>query len=192
VPLQSPDFAPFLQRIKDTKPQAVFIFLPAGELGLSFMKAFKAGGLDAAGIRLIATGDLTDDDVLMAMGDDTLGLVTTHPYSAAHDSPENKAFIAAYREVSGGKRPNFMAVGGFDGMAAIAQVIEKLHGKLDIDKAMEILKGMKLDSPRGPIWIDPQTRDIVETIYVRRVEKVGDKLYNVEFDQFPDVKDPGK
>jgi len=191
-PLANPDFAPFLQRIKDAKPEAVFIFLPAGEQGIAFMKAFKERGLDQAGIKLIATGDLTDDDVLMAMGDPTLGLVTTHNYSAAHDSPENKTFVEAYKEVSGGKRPNFMAVGGFDGMAAIAQVVEKLDGKIDGDKAMEILKGMKLTSPRGPIWIDPETRDIVQTVYVRRVEKVGGELYNVEFDQFANVKDPGK
>ncbi|HUI72328.1 MAG TPA: ABC transporter substrate-binding protein, partial [Spirochaetia bacterium] len=123
VPLQNPEFAPFVQRIKDANPQAVFVFLPAGEQGIAFMKAFEERGLDTAGIKVIATGDLTDDDVLMAMGDATLGIVTTHHYSAAHDSPENKAFVAAYREVSGGKRPNFMAVGGFDGMAAIAQVI---------------------------------------------------------------------
>ena len=192
VPLANPDFAPFLQRIKDANPQAVFIFLPAGEQGIAFMKAFKERGLDQAGIKLIATGDLTDDDVLMAMGDPTLGLVTTHAYSAAHDSPENKAFVAAYKEVSGGKRPNFMAVDGFDGMAGIAQVIQQLGGKLDGDKAMAILKGMKLTSPRGPIWIDPDTRDIVQTVYVRRVQKVGSELFNVEFDKFTDVKDPGK
>jgi branched-chain amino acid transport system substrate-binding protein len=192
VPIANPEFAPYLQRIKDTAPEAVFMFLPAGELGVAFMKGFKERGLDQAGIKLIAPGDLTDDDVLMAMGDQTLGLVTTHHYSAAHDSPENKAFVAAYKEVSGGKRPNFMAVGGFDGMAAIAEVITQLDGKLDGDKAMEILKGMRLQSPRGPIWIDPETRDIVQTMYVRRVEKVGGELYNVEFDQFPNVKDPGK
>jgi len=191
VPLANPDFAPFLQRIKDAHPQAVFIFLPAGEEGIAFMKAFRTRGLDQAGITLIATGDLTDDDVLQAMGDPTLGLVTTHPYSAAHDSPENKTFVATYKKLTG-KRPNFMAVGGFDGMAAIAQVITQLGGKLDGDKAMDILKGMKLASPRGPIWIDPDTRDIVQTIYVRRVQDVGGELYNVEFDQFPNVKDPGK
>jgi len=192
VPLANPDFAPFLQRIKDAHPQAVFMFLPSGEQPIAFMKAFRDRGLDAAGITLIATGDLTDDDVLMVMGDATLGLVTTHAYSAAHDSPENRAFVAAYKELTGGKRPNFMAVGGFDGMAAIAQVITQLNGKLDGDKAMDILKGMKLMSPRGPIWIDPDTRDIVQSVYVRRVQKIGGELYNVEFDQFLNVKDPAK
>jgi branched-chain amino acid transport system substrate-binding protein len=192
VPLKNPEFAPFIQRIKDAKPEAVFIFLPAGEQGIAFMKAFNERGLAKAGIKLIATGDLTDDHVLAAMGDPTLGITTTHHYSASHDSPENKAFVKAYQELSGGKRPNFMAVGGYDGMAAIAEVVKKLDGKLDGDKAMEILKGMTLTSPRGKLQIDPATRDIVQTVYVRRVEKVGQELYNTEFEQVPDVKDPGK
>lgn len=192
VPLKSPEFAPFLQRMKDSRPEAVFIFLPAGEQGIGFMKAFDERGLRAAEIKLLATGDLTDDHVLAAMGDATLGVITTHHYSAAHDSPENKAFVKAYGEVSGGQRPNFMAVGGYDGMAAIVQVIEKLQGKIDGDKAIEALKGMKLDSPRGPLTIDPATRDVIQTVYVRRVEKVGSELYNVEFDEVAKVKDPGK
>ncbi|MDQ2642391.1 MAG: ABC transporter substrate-binding protein [Myxococcota bacterium] len=192
VPLKNPEFAPFIQRIKDAKPEAVFIFLPAGEQGIGFMKAFNERGLAKAGIKLIATGDLTDDDVLGAMGEPTLGITTTHHYSAAHDSPENTAFVKAYQELSGGKRPNFMAVGGYDGMAAIAEVVKKLDGKLDGNKAMELLKGMTLKSPRGKIQIDPATRDIVQTVYVRRVQKVGEELFNVELEQIPDVKDPGK
>jgi branched-chain amino acid transport system substrate-binding protein len=192
VPLKNPDYAPFLQRVKDSKPEAVFIFLPAGEPGIAFMKAFKERGLAKAGIRLIATGDLTDDSVLPAMGESTLGVITTHHYSAAHDSAENKAFVKAFGEVSGGRRPNFMAVGGYDGMAAIAEVVEQLKGNLDGDKAMAILKGLTLASPRGPIVIDPATRDIVQTVYVRRVEKIGNELYNVEFEHFDQVKDPGK
>jgi branched-chain amino acid transport system substrate-binding protein len=192
VPLKNPEFSPFLQRIKDSKPEAVFIFLPAGELGIAFMKAFNERGLAKAGIKLIATGDLTDDHVLMAMGEPTLNVITTHHYSASHDSPENKAFVQAFKEVSGGQRPNFMAVGGFDGMAAIAEVVTKLNGKLDGDQAMQILKGLKLTSPRGPITIDPETRDVIQTVYVRRVQKVGDELYNVEFEQIANVKDPGK
>jgi branched-chain amino acid transport system substrate-binding protein len=192
VPLKNPEFAPFLQRIKDSKPEAVFIFLPAGEQGIAFMKAWSERGLAQAGIKLIATGDLTDDHVLTAMGEPTLGVITTHHYSAAHASPENKVFVEAYREVSGGKRPNFMAVGGYDGMAAIVKVVRKLDGKIDGAKAMGILKGLKLTSPRGSLLIDPETRDVVQTVYVRRVQKVGDELYNVEFEAIPDVKDPGK
>ena len=193
VPLNSPDFGPYIQRIKDAKPEAVFVFLPAGEQGIAFMKQFQERGLAAAGIKLIGTGDITEDYQLEAMGNAALNIVTTHHYSAAHDSPENKAFIAAFRDVKGETmRPNFMAVGGYDGMAAIFEVARQLRGKLDGDKALEILKGMSLQSPRGPLTIDPETRDPVQTVYVRKVQEVGGKLYNVEFDQFPNVKDPGK
>jgi branched-chain amino acid transport system substrate-binding protein len=193
VPLRNPDFAPFVQRIKDAKPEAVFMFVPAGEQSIAFMKAFEERGLAKDGIRVIATGDLTDDNVLNAMGDPVVGVITSHHYSAAHDSPENKAFVKAFKEVQKDlARPNFMGVGGYDGMAAIAEVVKKLGPKIDGDKAMEILKTMKLMSPRGPISIDPATRDIVQTVYIRRVQKVGNEYYNVEFDKFPDVKDPGK
>ncbi len=194
VPLKNPDFAPFVQRIKDSKPDAVFMFVPAGEQSIAFMKAFEERGLAKQGIKVIATGDLTDDDVLESMGDPVAGVITSHHYSANHDSPENKAFVAAFKQVSGGlARPNFMGVGGYDGMAAMAEVVKKSPpGHIDGDKAMEILKGIKLMSPRGPIAIDPATRDIVQTVYIRRVQKVGDQYYNVEFDKFPDVKDPGK
>jgi len=193
VPLRNPEFAPFVQRIKDAKPEAVFMFVPAGEQSIAFMKAFEERGLAKAGIKVIATGDLTDDDVLPAMGEPVLGVITSHHYSAAHDSPENKAFLKAFAEVGSGlKRPNFMAVGGFDGMAAIVEVVKKVGVPVDGDKAMEALKGLKLASPRGPISIDPATRDIVQTVYIRRVQKVGSEYYNVEFDRFPEVKDPGK
>jgi branched-chain amino acid transport system substrate-binding protein len=193
MPLKNPEFAPFIQRIKDAKPEAVFLFLPAGEQGIAFMKGFKERGLAEAGIRLIATGDITDDSVLEAMGDSTLGLITSFHYSAAHDSPENRAFLKAYADVNGTKmRPNFMAVAGFDGMAAIYEALKKTNGSTDGDKVLAAMKGMKIDSPRGPISIDPETRDVIQTMYIREVKKVGGKLENVEFDKFPDQKDPGK
>ena len=193
TPLQNPDFAPFLQRIKDAKPDAVFVFVPPGSQTIAFIKGYEERGLKQAGVKIIATGDLTDDGVLEAMGDGTLGLITSFHYSAAHDSPENKAFIKAYTETNGTKlRPNFMAVGGYDGMQAIAEALKKTQGSTDPDKLMAAFKGMKLMSPRGPIMIDPDTRDIVETVYIRRVEKVNGQLYNIEFDKFPDQKDPGK
>ena len=193
TPLRSPEFSPFIQRIKDAKPDAVFVFIPAGEQSIGFMKAFNERGLAQAGIKVIGTGDLTDDHVLNAMGDIALGIITTHHYSAAHDSPENKAFLKAYGEVAPGEgRANFMTVGAYDGMAAIYEVVKKLNGKIDPDKAMEVLKGYKALSPRGPILIDPETRDIVQTIYVRRVEKKNGELWNIEFDRFDNVKDPGK
>jgi branched-chain amino acid transport system substrate-binding protein len=193
TPLQNPDFAPFIQRVKDAKPEAVFLFLPAGEQGIAFMKGYAERGLQQAGIKLIATGDITDDGVLEAMGEPTLGLITSFHYSAAHNSPENAAFKKAYAEVNGDKlRPNFMAAGGYDGMALIYEALKKTNGSTDGDKLIAAMKGMKLVSPRGPIMIDPETRDVVQTIYIRKVEKTGGGLYNVEFDKFPDQKDPGK
>ena len=193
TPLQNPDFAPFVQRVKDAKPEAVFLFLPAGEQGIAFMKSYKERGLAEAGIKLIATGDITDDGVLDAMGDPTLGLVTSFHYSASHNSPENTAFKKAYAEANGTTlRPNFMAATGYDGMAAIYEALRKTNGSTDGDKIMAALKGMKLASPRGAIMIDPETRDVVQTVYIRKVEKIGGGLYNMEFDTFPDQKDPGK
>jgi branched-chain amino acid transport system substrate-binding protein len=193
VPLQNPDFSPFVQRIKDTNPQAVFVFVPAGQQGTAFMKAFAERGLAHAGVKILATGDLTEDHQLDAIGDAALGVITTHHYSAAHDSAENKAFLKAFRDTNGdAMRPNFMAVGGYDGMAAIYEVVRKLNGRIDADKAMEVLKGLKLASPRGALVVDPETRDPIQTVYVRRVEKVDGHLYNVEFDKFANMKDPGK
>jgi branched-chain amino acid transport system substrate-binding protein len=169
------------------------MFVPAGEQSIAFMKAFEERGLAKEGIKVIATGDLTDDDVLQSMGEPVVGVITSHHYSANHDSPENKAFLKAFGEVNKDlKRPNFMAVGGYDGMAAIAEVVKKLGNTIDGDKAMEILKNLKMTSPRGPISIDPATRDIIQTVYIRRVQKIGSDYYNVEFDKFPEVKDPGK
>lgn len=193
VPLRNPEFAPFVQRIKDAKPEAVFVFVPAGEQGVAFMKSYRERGLAEAGIRVIATGDLTDDHVLPAMGDATLGVITSFHYSAAHDSPENKTFLKNFAAANpNGGRPNFMAVAAYDGMHAIYEVARKLNGKIDGDRAMAVLKGMKIPSPRGPLTIDAQTRDAVQTVYIRRVEKVNGELYNVEFDKFENMKDTGK
>jgi len=194
VPLRNPDFSPFVQRIKDAKPEAVFVFVPAGEASVAFMKSFAERGLDKTGVKLIGTGDLTDDDVLTAMGEPTLGVITSHHYSAAHESPENAAFKKAYAQVAGTSlRPNFMAVGGWDGMHLIYEVVKKLGGNVDGDKAMAfITSGVTIQSPRGTISIDPTTRDIVQDVYMRKVQKVGGQLYNVEFDKVAHVKDPGK
>ena len=193
VPLKNPDFSPYIQRIKDAKPDAVFVFVPAGEQSIAFMKGYRERGLAEAGIKVIATGDLTDDHVLPAMGNATLGVITTFHYSAAHKSPENTAFLKSFASANpNAGRPNFMAVGAYDGMAAIYEVSRKLNGTIDGDKAMQVLKGLKLNSPRGPIMIDPATRDIVQTVYVRKVEALGTEFFNVEFDKFSDMKDPAK
>jgi branched-chain amino acid transport system substrate-binding protein len=191
VPLKSPDFAPFVQRVKDSKPDGLFVFVPAGEQGVALMKSFFERGLPAAGIKLVALGDVVDDHVLSSFTDNLVGTVTSQHYSIVHDSPENKAFVKAFAEVNGTQmRPNFMAVAAYDGMTAIYEVAKRLGGKIDADKAMEVLKGMKIASPRGPITIDAQSRDIVQNVYIRRVEKVGGRLENVEFDTFADFKDP--
>lgn len=192
APVKNPDFAPFLQKIKDTKPDAVFIFLPPGGETIAFMKGFKERGLGAAGIQLISTGDLPDEDILEAIGDSALGLVTAFHYSEAHKSPENKAYTEAYYKAYPKDRPNFMSVGGYDGMRLIAEVLKKTNGNTDADKFVEAAKGMKWISPRGPVSIDPETRDIVQNVYIRKVEKVNGKLQNVEFEHVADFKDPGK
>jgi len=190
VPLVNPDFAPFLQRVKDAKPDALYVFVPGGQGG-NFMKQFAERGLGATGIRIIGPGDVMDDDLLNNMGDAALGAVTAHMYSAAHNSPNNKAFVAAYRKMFG-SRPGFVAVGGYDGIHLIYQALKKTAGKSDGGTLVEAMKGMKWESPRGPISIDPDTRDIVQNIYIRKVEKVDGELYNVEFATFEAVKDPGK
>src|SRR3954467_15179175 len=190
VPLANPDFAPFLQRMKDSKPDAVFVFVPAGQGG-NFMKQYAERGLDKAGIKVIGPGDVMDDDLLNGMGDTALGTVTAHLYSAAHPSAMNKEFVAAYKKAFG-TRPGFMAVGGYDGIHLIYEALKKTGGKTDGDGLIEAMKGMKWESPRGPISIDPETRDIVQNIYIRKVEKVDGELYNVEFQTFEAVKDAGK
>jgi branched-chain amino acid transport system substrate-binding protein len=192
APVKNPDFAPFLQKIKDTKPDAVFIFLPPGAETIAFMKGFTERGLAQAGIKLICTGDLTDEDILDALGESAMGVISSFHYSEAHKSPENKAYTEAYAKAYPKDRPNFMSVGGYDGMHLIMDVLKKNGGNTDAEKFVEAAKGMKWVSPRGAISIDPATRDIVQTIYIRKVEKVGGKLQNVEFDQVADFKDPGK
>ncbi|HEY5861574.1 MAG TPA: ABC transporter substrate-binding protein [Casimicrobiaceae bacterium] len=191
VPLRNPDFAPFLQRAADEKPDALFVFVPSGA-GSQLMKQYSERGLDKSGIKLIGPGDMTDDDILNDMGDVALGTITTQFYSAAHPSPENKAYVEAFKKANKGMRPNFMSVGGYDGMHLIYEALKKTNGNTDGDALIAAMKGMSWTSPRGPISIDPATRDIVQNIYVRKVERVGGELYNVEFATIPNVKDPVK
>ena len=191
TPLANPDFAPFLQRARDAKPDAVFIFVPSGQ-GAIFVRQFLERGLDKAGIKIIGPGDVTDDDVLNGMGDQVIGTITAHMYSAAHPSAMNKDYVAAMRKANNGLRPNFMSVGGYDGMHLMYEALKKTNGATGGDALLAAMKGMAWESPRGPISIDPETRDIVQNIYMRKVEKVDGELYNVEFETFPNVKDPGK
>lgn len=191
VPLRNPDFAPFLQKVRDAKPDALFVFVPSGA-GAAVMKQFLERGMDKAGIKLIGTGDVTDDDQLNDMGDGALGVVTSHHYSAAHPSPMNKKFVEAFEKANKGLRPNFMAVGGYDGMRVIYEALKTTKGAGGGDALLAAMKGQIFESPRGQVFIDAQTRDIVQNVYLRKVERVNGQLYNVEFDVIKDVKDPGK
>ena len=193
TPLSSPDFSPFLQKVGDLKPDAVFAFLP-GTQGPAFMKQFAERGLDKAGIKLIATGDVTDDEALNSMGDVALGAVTAFHYSAAHPSAANKKFVTAF-EAANKFRPNYMAVAGYDGLRVAYAALAATRGVGGGDALLAAMKGQLFESPRGQVLIDAQTRDIVQDIYIRKVERVpalGNQLYNVEFDVQKAVKDPGK
>ncbi|MDB5897709.1 MAG: amino acid/amide transporter substrate-binding protein family [Ramlibacter sp.] len=190
VPLRNPDFAPFLQRVRDAKPEAAFLFVPSGA-GAALIKQFAERGLDKAGIKLIGDGSVTDDDQLPTMSDATLGAVTAFHYSAAHKSALNQKFVQSFKAANKGLRPNFMAVGGWDGMRVIYKALEASKGEGG-DALLAGMRGQSFESPRGPLQIDPATRDVIHNIYIRRVERVGGELYNVEIETFKDVKDPGK
>ena len=190
VPLRNPDYAPFLQRAKDAKPDALFVFVPSGE-GAGVMKQFSDRGLKQAGIQMIGTGDVVDDDLLPGMGAVAVGVVTSFHYSAAHDSPENKAYVADFMKANNGMRPNFHSVGGYDGMHAIYEAVKKTGGELTGDKLIDAMKGMKWTSPRGPMTIDPATRDPIQNVYIRKVEMVNGQPWSIEFEKFENVKDPG-
>jgi len=190
IPLANPDFAPFLQRIRDIGPDTAFIYFPGTQAGI-FAKQFAERGLGQSGIKVIGPGDLTDDDELNGLGDQMLGMITAHQYSALHDSPMNKAYVAAFKQANN-FRPNFISLGGYDGMHVIYEALKKTGGKTDGDALLAAMKGMRWESPRGMISIDPDTRDIVQNIYMRKVEKVNGELYNVEFQTFEAVKDPMK
>jgi branched-chain amino acid transport system substrate-binding protein len=190
VPLANRDFAPFLQRAADAKPDALFVFVPTG-LGAALMKQFVERGLDKSGIRVLGEGSVTEDDILTQMDDSVLGMVTSHHYSAAHPGPENAAFSAAFRAETK-TRPNHIAVHAYDGMHVIYEALNKTNGATGGEALVAAMKGLSWQSPRGPITIDPQTREPIQNIYIRRVERVNGELFNVEFKTFPDVKDPSK
>jgi branched-chain amino acid transport system substrate-binding protein len=190
VPLANPDFAPFLQKARDAQPDTLFVFLPAGQAA-AFARQFIERGLDKSGIKLIGTGDIVDDDDLPNTGDSLLGVVTAGFYSADHHSALNKQYAAAYKQATG-HRANYISVGGYDGMHLIYETLKRTGGKTDTDSVLAAMKGMAWESPRGPISIDPQTRDIVQNVYIRKVEKVDGEPWSVEFKTFEAVKDPLK
>jgi branched-chain amino acid transport system substrate-binding protein len=191
VPLRGSDFAPFLQRVRDSNPEALYVFLPSGP-ATGFMKQFAERGLSQAGIKLIGDGGMTDDDLLQEIGDVALGLVTTHHYSAAHPTAVARKFLSAFQAANKDMRPNFMAVGAYDGMRVICDALKATDAKGDGPALLEAMKLASFESPRGPFKIDPETRDVIHDIYVRKVERVNGQLFNVEFYTEKAVKDPGK
>jgi branched-chain amino acid transport system substrate-binding protein len=190
VPLASPDFAPPLQRIIDLKPDTAFIYFP-GPLAPVFTRQFAEKGLGQSGIKLIGPGDLCDDDSLNNAGDQMIGLITAGPYSAAHDSALNKTYVADFLKTAG-ERPDFASLGAYDGLHMVYEALKKTGGDADGDKLIGAMKGMAWESPRGPISLDADTRDIVSNIYIRKVEKINGELWAKEFETFPNVKDPMK
>jgi branched-chain amino acid transport system substrate-binding protein len=192
VPLNVVDFAPYVQRMLDRRPGAVFVFMPSGPSSIGFMRAFADLGGHRAGIKLIATNE-TDEVELQAIGDSAIGVVSAFHYSLSLDSPRNREFVAAYRRMHGAESiPNFASVAAYDGMHMIYQVAERLGGQIDGDRAIEAIKGMQIDSPRGSITIDPAERDVIQDIYIRRVERRGNELVNVAFERIAQVRDPWK
>ena len=190
APLASPAFAPFLQRAKDLKPDALFLFVPNGQ-GADLMKSVAERGLREAGVKIIATGDVLDDLTLNDMGEGVIGMITSHHYSAAHESAENAAYRAAFMKAFG-VRPNLMAIGGYDGLHLIFEALRATQGKARSMALVEAMKGKEWMSPRGPVRIDPATRDIVQNVYIRRTERVRGEIWNVEFETVPMVRDPAK
>jgi branched-chain amino acid transport system substrate-binding protein len=188
----NPDFSAYVQRAKDLNPESIFVFIPGGAQPAALGKALAERGIDTKNVRVMGTQELTDDSALKSMSDTSLGIISAGNYDHGHKSKLNAQFVAAYKKIAKGENPNFAALGGYDGMHAIYEAVKKTKGKTDADSLIAAVKGMKWESPRGPMMIDPETRDVVQTIYINRVTKVGGKPLNVEIDKIPDVKDPVK
>jgi branched-chain amino acid transport system substrate-binding protein len=187
----SPDFSAYVQRAKDANPDGIFVFVPGGSQPTALAKALVERGMDPARVRIMGQGELTDESALTAMGDTAIGIVTAFHYDYTHNSQENNAFVKDYN-AEFKRNPDIFSIGGYDGMHVIYEALKKTGGKADGDSLIAAAKGIKWESPRGSVAIDPETRDIVNTIYIRRVEKVAGKVQNVEIEKFENVKDPVK
>jgi branched-chain amino acid transport system substrate-binding protein len=192
MPVANPDFSAFVQRAKDLNPESIFVFVPAGAQPPALGKAFAERGIDPKKVKIFGSGEVADETAVKNMGDAAIGIVTAWHYDFNHKSKMNEDFVKAFNAAFPGPKPNFMAVGGWDGMHLIYETLKKTGGKSDAEALIAAAKGMAWESPRGPISIDPETRDIIQTVYIRRVEKVGGELVNVEFDKVEKVKDPVK
>jgi branched-chain amino acid transport system substrate-binding protein len=191
MPVANPDFSAFVQRAKDLNPEAIYIWVPGGAQPPALGKAMAERGIDPKKIKVLGQGELTDDQALASMGDAALGIITAFHYDPTHNSAMNKSFVKDYNEAYK-RNPDIFSIGGWDGMHAIYEALKKTGGKTDAEALVAAAKGLAWESPRGPISIDPETRDIVQTVYIRRVEKVDGKIVNVEFDKIESVKDPVK
>ncbi len=186
----NPDFSAYVQRAKDLNPESIFVFIPGGAQPAAVGKALAERGIDTKKVKVMGTQELTDDSALKQMGDTALGIISAGNYDHNHKSKMNEKFVADYKKDNKDENPNFFSVGGYDGMHLIYEAVKKAGDKTDGDSLIAAVKGMKWESPRGPMMIDPETRDVVETIYISRVAKVGGKLVNVEIGSIPNVKDP--
>jgi branched-chain amino acid transport system substrate-binding protein len=191
MPVANPDFSAFVQRAKDLNPESIYIWVPGGAQPAALGKPLAERGIDPKKVKVLAQGELTEDQALKSMGDAALGIITAFHYDPTHDSALNRKFVKDYNEAYG-RNPDIFSIGGWDGIHAIYETLKKTGGKTDGEALVAAAKGMAWESPRGPISIDPDTRDIIQTVYIRRVEKVGDKIQNVEFDKIENVKDPVK
>lgn len=191
-PVANPDFSAFVQRAKDQNPEAIYVWVPGGAQPAAIGKALSERGVDPRKTKILGQGELTEDEARRSMGDTGVGIITVYHYDHNHDSAANRAFVKAFRAEYGGRNPNIYAIGGWDGMHLVYETLKKTRGKTDGDSLIGAAKGMKWESPRGPVSIDAQTRDIVQTVYIRRVEKAGAQTVNKEFDKVENVKDPVK
>jgi branched-chain amino acid transport system substrate-binding protein len=191
MPIATVDFSPFVQRVKDLDPEAIFVFIPGGSQPAALSKALVERGLDPKKIKVMGQGEITEESALAGMGDAALGIITSFHYDYNRPSPVNADFVKAFN-AEFKRNPDFFAAGGYDGMHLIYEALKKSGGKADGDSLIAAAKGEAWESPRGPMSIDPDTRDVIETVYIRRVEKVDGRLQNVEIDRFENVKDPVK
>jgi len=191
VPLANPDFSAFVQRAKDAGPDGLFVYIPGGSQPPALAKALIERGMDPTKIKILGQGELTNESALEAMGDAAVGIITAFHYDYTHDSKVNREFVRDYNAAFK-RNPDIFSVGGYDGMHIIYEALSKTGGKTDAQKLIDAVKGMAWESPRGRVSIDPETRDIVNTVYIRRVEKVGGQVQNVEIEKFENVKDPVK
>lgn len=190
TPVANPDFSAFVQRVKDANPEAVYIFVPGGAQPAAIGKALVDRGLAPPATKIFAQGELTHPEALESMGETAKGIITTFHYTLERDDPLNNEFVAGYREANNGRSPDLFSVGGYDGMHLIYEALKKTNGDASGDALVEAAKGMSWESPRGPMSIDPETRDVVQTVYIREIQEVDGKLQNVIIHEIPDVKDP--